>query len=71
MGNDMANFLDNPIQYEEYGNRVYLIPRKYYGDQEGCQYIILKNGTMINILYDGVLPYTPVKRTTPEEIDKC
>ena len=68
IGNDRVDFLTNPIQSEEYGNRVDLIPRDYYIYQEGFQYIILNDWTMIPILYYGILPDIPARETNPEEI---
>ena len=64
----MVDFLANPIQSKEYGNREDLRPRDYYNNQEGCQSIILNNGTMITILYDGILPYILARRPNLEEL---
>ena len=70
MVNYMVELLANPIQSKEYGNRVDLITRWYYSDQEVCQYIILENGTVITILYDDIIPYILVSQMTQEEIEK-
>ena len=71
LGDKMGDSLANLIQSEEYGIHMDLRPRKYYPDDDSCQSITLEDGTKIPILYDGVLPYIPVRRPTPFEIENC
>ena len=67
----MEDSLCNPIQSEEVGTKVDIRPRHDYGDSDGLQSIKLPDGTIIPILYDGVLPRIPVRRPRPVEIDSC
>ena len=71
MGNDIFDSLYNPIQSKESDNRVDLISKYNKGYQEGFQSAILKNGTVITILYDGVLPCITVRPPIHEEIYEC
>ena len=71
LGNDMEDSLANPIQSEECGNRVDLRPKVFYPGEDGAQTVTLSNGEIIPIKFDGVLPYIPVRRPSPEEIDSC
>ena len=67
----MEDSLCKPIQSEEAGTRVDMRPRHYYEDSDGLQSIVFPDGTIIPILYDGVLPYIPIRRPRPKEIDNC
>ena len=71
MGNDIFDSLYNPIQSKESDNRVDLISKYNKGYQEGFQSAILKNGTVITILYDGVLPCITARPPIHEEIYEC
>ena len=71
LGEDMEDSLCNPIQSEEAGTKVDIRSSLYYEDSDGLQSIMLPNGTIIPILYDGVLPYIPVRRPRQTEIDGC
>ena len=71
LGDQMGDSLANPIQIEEFNVRMDLRPKKYYPHYETSQTITFEDGTIIPILYDGVLPYLPVCRPTPAELDSC
>ena len=71
LGDNMADSLSNPLQSEEAGVGVDLRPRYYYKGEEHAQTISFPDGTIIPILYDGALPFIPVRRPTPSEIDNC
>ena len=71
LGEDMEDSLCNPIQSEEAGTRFDIRPRHYYKDSDGLQSMMFPDGTIIPILYDSVLPYIPVRRPRPKEIDSC
>ena len=63
------DILANPIQSEDIGIHVDLRPKWIYPSKEECQSIKIDVKTKIPILYDGVLPYIPIRRTTPLELD--
>ena len=67
----MEDSLCNPIQSEEAGTKVDIRSRHYYEDSDGLQSIMFPDGTIIPILYDGLLPYIPVRRPRPTETDGC
>ena len=46
-------------------------PNKYYLDESGAHTVTLTYGTIIFILYDGVLTYIHVWSPTPKEIYYC
>jgi hypothetical protein len=71
LGEDMDDSLGNPIQSEEYGVQVDVRSKKYYPDETSAQNVRFSDGTTIPILYDGVLPYIPVRRPSPDEIERC
>ena len=71
MGENLDDALANPIQAEENDVQIDIRPRSFYPNQESAQTIEFSDGTTINILYDGVLPYIPVRRPTPDELDAC
>ena len=71
LGDRMSNSLMNPIQAEEIGVRVDVRPKRYYPHDIGCQCLTFSDGTIIPVLYEGVLPYVPVRRPTKEEIHHC
>ena len=71
MGDMMENSLANPLQSDNNGIQINIRSNKYYGDSSGAHTITLPYGTIIPILYDGVLPYISVWHPTPEEIESC
>ena len=71
LGNKMDDSLLNPIQAEEEGVRVDTRPRRYYHDDPSAQYVHFPCGTKLPVLYDGVLPYLPIRRPTKEEVQHC
>ena len=71
MGNNMNDSLSNPIQSEEAGVRVDLRPKYYYNNDNQAQTITFPDGTTISIFYDGSLPFIPVRRPTPNEMECC
>ena len=70
-GDNMDDSLSNPIESEVAGVGVDLRPKYYYKDKEHTQTITFPDGTMIPILYDGSLPFKPVRRPTSNEIENC
>ena len=71
LGEDMEDSLCKTIQSEEAGTRVDIRSRHYYEDSVDLQSMMFPDGTIIPILFDGVLPYIPVRIPRPEEIDSC
>ena len=72
LGDAMEDSLVNPIQSEENNVRVDLRPKRFYPTEtDQCQCITFPDGTCIELQYDGVLPYIPIRRPTPEELDSC
>lgn len=71
LGDNMDGSLANPVQSEENGVRVDLRPRRYYPDDSTAQSITFDDGSSLPIEYHGVLPFLPVRRPTPDEIDCC
>ena len=69
LGEDMGDSLCISIQSEEDETRVDIRPRYYYEEIDRLQSIAFPDGTIIPILYDGVLLYIPVRRPRPKEID--
>ena len=71
LGDKMGDSLMNPIQAEEVNVRVDTRPNRYYPHEIGCQRLAFPDGTIIPVLYEGVLPYVPVRRPTKEEVHSC
>ena len=71
MGSKMEDSLANPIQMEENDVKVDIRPKSFYPNDPNAQSISFPNGTRLEILYDGVLPYLPVRRPTKEELHSC
>ena len=69
LGDAMQDSLSNPIKSEIIGIRIDLRPKLYYGEDCQTQTITFPNGMVLLILYEGVLPYMPVRRPTPFEIE--
>ena len=64
--NIMEYALTNPLQSEEIVIHIDIAIKRYYYDESGAQTITLPYGTIITILYFGVLPYIPFRLPTPE-----
>ena len=71
LGDQMEDSLLNPIQCEENDVRIDTRPKLYYPDEPSAQSVDFPDGTRLHILYDGVLPYLPVRRPTKEELHSC
>ena len=71
LGEMMEDSLMNPIQAEEEGVRVDTRPSYYYPNNDHAQTVTFADGTIIPVKYHGVLPYIPVRRPTPQEIQHC
>ena len=71
LGDDMDDSLINPIQCEDNGVREDTRPKSFYPGEENAQSIVFDDGTKIPIVYSGVLPYIPVRRPTPQEVQDC
>ena len=67
----MFDSLLDSIQAEEIGVCVDTLPKKYCPNDSGCQSLHLSDGTIILVLYEGVLPYIPILRPTKEEVHQC
>ena len=68
LGDIMQYSLSNFLQSEEIGARMDLRPRHFYNEDCQAQSITFPNGIVLPILYEGVLPYIPVRRQTQFEI---
>ena len=71
LGADMEDSLGNPIQSEEHGIRVDLRPKAFYPHDDKSQSLTFADGTVIPVQYDGVLPFIPIRRPSPIEVDSC
>ena len=71
MGDDMIDSLVNPIHMEESNVHVDIRPRRYYNNEPMSQQITFHDGFTIPVMYDGVLPYIPIRRPTTIEIEEC
>ena len=72
LGSKMEDSLVNPIQAEDNDVRIDLRHKRFYPQSsDSCQKVIFEDGTIIPVEYDGVLPFLPVRRPTPVEIDTC
>ena len=67
----MDDLLVNPIQCEENNVQVDTRPKAYYPQSPTAQSVTFNDGTVLPLLYDGVLPYLPVRRPTPDKIHYC
>ena len=69
MGHNMTDSLLNPIQCEDNDVHIDVRPQKFYPKiTDEVQRITFDDGFSIPILYNGVLPYIPVRRPTSIEI---
>ena len=66
MGDMTEYYLANPLQSEDNGINIDIRTNNYYPDDSGAQIVTLPDGTIILILYDGVIPYIHVRCPTPE-----
>ena len=66
MGYMMEDCLTNPLQSEYNGIHIDIHPKNYYPDDYGSQTFTIRYDTIITILYDGVLPYIPLRSPTPD-----
>ena len=64
----MSESLLNPIQAEEVSVCVDTRPKEYYHNDVGCQSLNFSDGTIIPVLYEGVLPYISIRLPTKEEV---
>lgn len=71
LGDKLVDSLANPLQSEFNGVRIDLRPREFYPQDYAAQSIEFPDGTTIPIIFDGILPYIPVRRPTPDEIAHC
>ena len=69
MGYMTEDYFEKYLHSKDNGIHVYICHKKCYPDTYGAQTVTLLDGTIITILYDGVLHYTPVIRPTPVEIN--
>ena len=67
----MKSYLTNPLQSEENGIHIDICPKNYYPDHSVSHTVILPDGKIYPILYDGIIPYIPAWLPTPEDIDSC
>ena len=71
LGDAMEDSLANPFQSEEIGIRSNLRPKAFYPDEEKIQSLTFADGTVIPIVYDGVLPFLPIRRPSLIEVESC
>ena len=72
MGDNMSDYLINPLQCEDNNVRVDLQPKHSYpNERDTCQSIMFGDRKNIPLEFDGVLPYIRIHRPTPEEIETC
>jgi hypothetical protein len=72
LGTNMNDSLLNPIQAEENEVHIDIRPTRYYPSEKShCQSIHFPDGTSLPLEYEGVLPYLPIRRPTPDELDTC
>ena len=62
IGQKMSDSLLNPIQVEQFDVHVDKRPKWYNHNGVGCQSLHFPDGTIIPILYEGVLPYISICR---------
>jgi len=70
LGDNLVDSLANPIQSEDNDVRVDIRPKVIYNEARS-QSVSFPDGTIIPIMYEGVLPYIPIRRPTPGEIHDC
>ena len=67
----MGYYLETPLQKKYIGIHIGIRTNNNNPYEAGAQTITLPDGTIINILYDGIIPYILVWSPTLEEIDSC
>ena len=67
----MSDSLLNTIQAEEVGVCVDTQPKIYYTNGVGCQSLHFLDGTIIPVLYEGVLPYISIRCPKKKESHHC
>ena len=65
----MEDSLESNFQSEEIGIHINTRTKKYYSDDSGAQTITFSDGTLIPILYDGVLSYILVRRSAIKDTE--
>ena len=60
----MSDSLLNPIQAEKVSVRVGTQTKWYYHNDVRCQSLHFPDGTIITVLYEGVIPYISIFRPT-------
>ena len=70
LGEDLNDSLTNPIQSEESDFRVDISPKVIF-KEERSQSVTFPDDTIIPLMYDGVLPYIPIRRPTSNGIPSC
>ena len=71
MGDNMIDYLANPIQCEDNDVRIDLRPKLYYPNNNNTQPITFPYGTSIPVDSYGVLPSIAVSRPTKYEVGNC
>jgi hypothetical protein len=71
LGDKLIDSLANPLQSELHGVRIDLRPQEFYPHDDRAQSIEFPDSTTIPIIFDGILPYIPVWRPTPDEVANC
>ena len=61
----------NPIQSEENEVRIDVCPRQYYPDIWTAQLMTFPDGTSLQVKYNGVLPYVPIRRPSNDKTHNC
>ena len=61
----------NPTQAEEVDVWVNTCPKRYYLDDPSSQLLSLPDGTTMPVLYDGVLPCLPIRRSAKYDVQNC
>ena len=65
MGGMMGESLENEPQSDYNRIHIDIHNRKYYPDDYSAQTVTIPDGTIIPILYDGILTYIPVRIPLP------
>ena len=71
MGDDMINYLANPIQCEYNDVRIDLRPKVYDPNNNNAQSITFPDETSIPVEYDGVLPCIAVRIPIKYKYENC
>lgn len=71
LGSEMDGGLLNSIQCMENNVHVDLRPRKYYPKETEAQTLLLPDNLTLNIQYQNVTPFIPVRSPTPQKLNSC